>query len=427
MPTLRRPVALSLVTAAALAAGAVGYGGYQLESALRSSGSAVAVGGTSAGTEPARWGGRWYAGGAWDGDGWSGSGGDASLGDGSLGAGTGNGGTTGGTGSGGTAGATGSAGTATATGTTTEATAGQVRGVVDIVTTVDYGQSQAAGTGIVLTSSGEVLTNNHVVDGATTITVTVLSTGRSYGATVVGTSPANDLAVLRLRGASGLTTAPMGTSASLAVGQAVTGVGNAGNDPGTSAASGTVTALDQQVTASDGDGTSETVTGLVRTSAPIQAGDSGGPLLDSAGKVVGIDTAAETSGYGGQTVAGYAIPIDHALDVAAAILSGTDDATYHQGVPAFLGVQTGDSGTYAGSSVAGVPVLGVVSGSAAQGAGLQAGDTITRVGGTAVSSQTGLTAVLSRRSPGDRVVVDWVDAAGVAHHATVTLGSGPAD
>ena len=423
MPTLRRPLALSLVTAAALAGGAVGYGGYQLESALRSSGTAVAVGGTRAGTEPARWGGRWYAGGTWDGDGWSGVGSGGSVGDGTGSGGTGGAGSGTGSGSGGT----GSAGTATATGTTTEATARQLRGVVDIVTTVDYGQSQAAGTGIVLTSGGEVLTNNHVVDGATSITVTVLSTGRSYAATVVGTSPTNDLAVLHLRGASGLTAAPMGTSSSVAVGDAVTGVGNAGNDPGTSAASGTVTALDQQVTASDGDGTSETVTGLIRTSAPIQSGDSGGPLLDSAGRVVGIDTAAETSGYGGQTVAGYAIPVDHALDVAAAILSGTDDATYHQGLPAFLGVQTGGATAYAGSTAAGVPVVGVVSGSAAERAGLQAGDTITRVSGTAVSSQTGLTGVLARRSPGDRVVVAWVDSSGAAHHATVTLGSGPAD
>lgn len=423
MPTLRRPLALSLVTAAALAGGAVGYGGYQLESALRSSGTAVAVGGTRAGTEPARWGGRWYAGGTWDGDGWSGVGSGGSVGGGTASGGTGGAGSGTGSGSGGT----GSAGTATASGTTTEATARQLRGVVDIVTTVDYGQSQAAGTGIVLTSGGEVLTNNHVVDGATTITVTVLSTGRSYAATVVGTSPTNDLAVLHLRGASGLTAAPMGTSSSVAVGDAVTGVGNAGNDPGTSAASGTVTALDQQVTASDGDGTSETVTGLIRTSAPIQSGDSGGPLLDSAGKVVGIDTAAETSGYGGQTVAGYAIPVDHALDVAAAILSGTDDATYHQGLPAFLGVQTGGATAYAGSTAAGVPVVGVVSGSAAERAGLQAGDTITRVSGTAVSSQTGLTGVLARRSPGDRVVVAWVDSSGAAHHATVTLGSGPAD
>lgn len=425
MPTLRRSVALSLVTAGALAAGAAGYGGYQLESAIRSSSSAVAARGTSAGTEPARWGGGRYAGdsGAWDGDGWWGAGSDG-TGSGSSGAGS-SGAGSGGLGNDGFG--TGSAGTATAAGTTTEATAQQLRGVVDIVTTVDYGQSEAAGTGIVLTSGGEVLTNNHVVDGATTITVTVLATGRSYAATVVGTSPTNDLAVLRLRGASGLTTAPMGTSSSVAVGDAVTGVGNAGNDPGTSAASGTVTALDQQVTASDGDGTSETVTGLIRTSAPIQAGDSGGPLLDSAGKVVGIDTAAETSGYGRQTVAGYAIPIDHALDVAAAILSGTDDATYHQGLPAFLGVQTSGSGGYAGSTAAGVTVVGVVNGSAAERAGLQAGDTITRVSGTAVSSQATLTGVLARHSPGDRVVVAWVDSSGVAHHATVTLGSGPAD
>ncbi|GAB3433967.1 hypothetical protein GCM10027517_01510 [Phycicoccus ginsengisoli] len=427
MPALSRAAALSLVTAGAPGLGAVGYGGYQLEEAVRSSTDTVAAANGAEGATPVRWGhGRWDGG--WDVQqgapgGGATDGGTSSGGTGSgagPGAGTAPDGGTGGTGTGGTG--TAGAGSAAATGSTAQATARQLRGVVDIVTTVDYGRSQAAGTGIVLTSGGEVLTNNHVVDGATTITVTVLSTGRSYPARVVGTSPTNDLAVLRLVGAGGLTTAPMGRSSTVAVGDTVTGVGNAGNDPGTSAATGTVTALDQQVTASDGDGTSETVTGLIRTTAPIRSGDSGGPLLDRTGKVVGIDTAAETSGYGGQTVAGYAIPIDHALDVAARILSGTDDATYHQGLPAFLGVQTTDS-----SYAAGAPVVGVVAGSAAQRAGLAAGDTITAVGGKAVSSTSDLTDALAKRSPGDRVPVSWTDAGGAAHHATVTLGAGPAD
>ncbi|HQY98293.1 MAG TPA: trypsin-like peptidase domain-containing protein, partial [Phycicoccus sp.] len=124
----------------------------------------------------------------------------------------------------------------------TEATAAQLTGVVDIVTTVDYGSGEAAGTGIVLTSDGEILTNNHVIEGSTSIEVTVLSTGQSFTAHVVGTSPTNDIAVLRLDGASGLATAPMGDSSTVAVGDAVVGVGNAGNEAGTSAAAGTVTA-----------------------------------------------------------------------------------------------------------------------------------------------------------------------------------------
>ena len=328
-------------------------------------------------------------------------------------------------------------------------------GVVDIVTTVGYDQGEAAGTGMVLTSSGEVLTNNHVVDGATSIEVTVLSTGRSYPATVVGTSPTNDVAVLQLSGASGLATVDVGESSSLQVGDAITGVGNAGNEEGTSAATGEVTALDQDITASDGTGTdSENLTGLIMTNAAIEAGDSGGPLYDTQGQVVGIDTAAQTSGRSGQTVAGYAIPIDTALAVADQITSGVDNATIHQGIPAFLGIQTaqasangfaqGNIGIGAAGSAApgastggsegaapgestGAAVDGVVSGSAAQQAGITAGSTITAVGGKAVASSADLTAALATHDPGDRVPVTWTDASGTAHTATVTLGSGPAD
>jgi S1-C subfamily serine protease len=271
--------------------------------------------------------------------------------------------------------------TETTTGTTTEATASQLVGVVDIVTTVNYDQGEAAGTGMVLTSSGEVLTNNHVVEGATSIKVTVLSTGRTYAATVVGTSPTNDVAVLQLTDASGLATVELGDSSALQVGDAVTGVGNAGNKAGTSAATGEVTALDQDITASDGSGTAgEQLTGLVMTSAPIEAGDSGGPLYDAQGRVVGIDTAAQTSGRSGQTLAGYAIPIDTALAVAEQITSG-----------------------------------------------ITAGSTITAVDGHTIASSADLSTVLAAHDPGDRVSVTWTDASGSAHSATVTLGSGPAD
>jgi S1-C subfamily serine protease len=329
-------------------------------------------------------------------------------------------------------------GTATTPGMTTEASASQLVGVVDIVTTVNYDQGEAAGTGMVLTSSGEVLTNNHVIEGATSINVTVLSTGRSYPATVVGTSPANDVAVLQLSGASELATVDLGSSSALQVGDAVIGVGNAGNEAGTSAATGQVTALDQDITASDGTGTdSEQLTGLIMTDAAIEAGDSGGPLYDAQGQVVGIDTAAQTSGRSGQTVAGYAIPIDTALGVAEQISSGVDTVTIHQGVPAFLGIQAAQAATGFGESAngfgsstgssTGAPVSGVVSGSAAQGAGITTGSTITAVGGTTLSSAVDLTTALATHDPGDRVSVAWTDASGATHRATVTLGSGPAD
>jgi S1-C subfamily serine protease len=322
-------------------------------------------------------------------------------------------------------GALGSGGARSSTGTQVaaagEATAAQVSGVVDIVTTVDYDQGEAAGTGIVLTSGGRILTNNHVVDGATSISVTVLSTGRTYQASVVGTSPTNDIAVLQLEGASGLTMARLGDSSSVGVGDEVVGVGNAGNDAGTSAAAGTVTAVDQQITASDGTAASaKTLTGLIEIAADIRSGDSGGPLYDASGTVVGIDTAAQTTARGGSTVAGYAIPINHALDVARQIVAGVDDATIHQGLPAFLGLQLAPWGT-------GTTIAGVVDGGAAEAAGLGAGDTLTSVGGTSVASPDEISAAVASHDPGDRVKVTWTDAGGVSHSATVTLGSGPAD
>ncbi|NNM46459.1 S1C family serine protease [Knoellia koreensis] len=324
-----------------------------------------------------------------------------------------------------------SAAQTTTTQATTEASDSQLTGVVDIVTTVNFGQGEAAGTGIVLTSGGEVLTNNHVVSGSTSIKVTALSTGRSYAAKVVGTSATNDIAVLQLEGASGLATAPIGTASGLAVGDEVTGVGNAGNEPGTAASPGTVTDLDQQITASDGTGSGETLTGLIETSAAIASGDSGGPLLDADGRLVGIDTAAQTDRTG-QTVAGYAIPIDHALDIASQILAGADNATISQGVPAFLGVQTSAYGQWGGwapqqsAYAAGVTIAGVVTDSAADRAGLTSGDTITAVGGTEVASADELTAALAQRQPGDKVAITWTDATGTSHTATVTLGEGPA-
>lgn len=316
-------------------------------------------------------------------------------------------------------------GTQTSQGATTEATASQVAGVVDILTSVDYGSGEAAGTGMVLSSDGRILTNNHVIEGSTSITVTVLSTGRTYSARVVGTSPTNDIAVLQLADASGLTTARLGSSSGVKVGDAVTGVGNAGNETGTSAAAGTVTALDQPITASDGDGSNaEQLTGLIETSANIQAGDSGGPLYDAAGTVIGIDTAAESSGRSGVTLAGYAIPIDHAVSTADQIVAGVDTETIHQGLPAFLGVQTNAS-TYAAGP--GVTIAGTVPGSAAAKAGLSGGDTIIAIGGVNVSSRSALTDAIATHRPGDRVSLTWTDGAGTSHRTTVTLGSGPAD
>src|SRR5262244_3455696 len=167
-------------------------------------------------------------------------------------------------------------------------------GLVDINTTLGYQQARAAGTGIVLTSSGEVLTNNHVINGATSIKVRDVADGRVYSASVVGYDASHDVAVIQMRGASGLPTADLGNSSTVRVGDKVVAVGNAGGQDGTpSVATGRVTGLNQSITASDeSSGTAENLSGLIRTNADIQAGDSGGPLLNSAGQVIGIDTAA---------------------------------------------------------------------------------------------------------------------------------------
>jgi S1-C subfamily serine protease len=334
----------------------------------------------------------------------------------------------GGTGNGGGNGTGDGSGSGTSTGTTRQATDAEAVGVVDINTVLNYGSAQAAGTGMVLTSNGEILTNNHVVQGATKISVTVVSTGQSYTASVVGTDATDDVAVLQLAGASGLDTAKLASS-SVSVGTAVTAVGNAGGTGGTpSAATGTVLALNQSITASDESGTNpEQLTGMIQVDADIQAGDSGGPLYADAG-VVGMDTAA-SSGQSGSTV-GFAIPIATATAIADRIESGENSATIQQGTPAFLGVQLATDGSTGsvtgGATTGGATIGGVVDGSPAAGAGLQAGDTITAVDGTTVDGADTLSAALAKHNPQDQVRVTWTDAAGTSHSATVTLAAGPA-
>ncbi|HUZ10666.1 MAG TPA: trypsin-like peptidase domain-containing protein [Acidimicrobiales bacterium] len=313
-------------------------------------------------------------------------------------------------------------------------------GLVDINTTLSYQDGQAAGTGMVLTPSGEILTNNHVIEGATDIRVTDIGNGQTYSATVVGYDVSSDVAVLQLKGASGLQTVTTGDSSSANLGDSVVGIGNAGGLGGTpSIAPGTITGLDQSITASDAFGSgSERLTGLIRTDAAIQPGDSGGPLVNTSAEVIGIDTAA-SSGFSFQSGnAGFAIPINSALTIARQIVGGHASSTVHVGPTAFLGVEVrapssqGSSGglgfgSGGGSSTTtnGAAVVGVPSGTPASTAGLAAGDVITSVDNSAVGSSSDLTAVLGTHHPGDRVEVGWVDASGQQHTATVQLASGP--
>ena len=299
------------------------------------------------------------------------------------------------------------------TDTTSTATGSQVRGLVRVVSTMKYAGAKAAGTGMVLTSDGEVVTNHHVVEGSTSIKVKVMSTGKTYVATVVGTDAKDDVAVLRLAGASGLSTVTPDTDG-IAVGDAVTAVGDAnGTVSHLTAATGRVLALQQSITTrSEGTATGERLTGLTQISSDVVSGDSGGATYDAAGKVVGMTTAASS---GSSDVVGYAVPIAKVLRIAGDLESHVTSARYDYTAPAFLGVGLGRTGT---------TVQGVFRGTPAARAGITAGDRITAVGSTKVTTSTGLRAVIAALSPGDSVRVTWSDAQGSSHTATVTLATG---
>ena len=329
---------------------------------------------------------------------------------------------------------TGSAGTVQ---TTAQITSSVRPGLVDIVSTLGYQQAQAAGTGLVLTSSGEILTNNHVINGATSIRATDVGNGRTYTAKVVGYNQSHDIAVLQLQGASGLGTVNLGNSSTAAAGQKVVALGNAGGKGGApSVVTGHITGLNASITASDaGAGTSEALTGLIHHNADIQPGDSGGPLVNTAGKVIGINTAASQSN-GFQLQSGqqaptdaFAIPINEAVSIADQIEAGTGSATVHIGATGFLGVQITSADSAAQNGIpagTGALVAGTLPGSPAEQAGLGAGDVITSAAGQPVTSPTGLQTALEQHHPGDSVTISWTDQTGQTHSASVNLTTGPA-
>jgi S1-C subfamily serine protease len=330
--------------------------------------------------------------------------------------------------------------------TTSQISAKVDPGLVDVVSTLGYQNGEAAGTGMVLTSTGEVLTNNHVIDGATSIKVTDVGNGRTYTAKVVGYNKTKDVAVLQLQNASGLQTVSL-SSSGVQRGDKVVALGNAGGKGGTpSVAAGTVTGTGKTITASDESaGDAEQLQGLIQTNAGIQPGDSGGPLVNTQGQVVGMDTAASTgistTGFGSQSqqtaTQAFAIPISEATSIASQIEAGQASSTVHIGATAFLGVEvssassTGGFGGYYGngsgsSASSGATVAGVVSGSAAAQAGLAQGDTITSVAGHTIASSTDVSSALATHHPGDKISISWTDQSGQSQTATVTLASGPA-
>jgi S1-C subfamily serine protease len=334
--------------------------------------------------------------------------------------------------------------------------------VVDITATLGYDDETASGTGFFVNPrDGLVLTNNHVIRDATSVTVAIPGMQRSYQAQIVGTDTSTDIAVLRITPPTGVSLAPIGDSATVAVGSTVVAIGNragAGGPP--VLAPGVISATGRTIQAADGaSGFSETLHNMLQTTAKIQPGDSGGPLADSAGAVIGVDTAAGTGG----AEAGYAIPINTAMSAERQIVSGRPSPGIVLGVGGFLGVivpsttapspraqaaeerSLGTALVGSGSTIgclpteagAGVPISvapvdsgalvdGVLCGTAADAAGLTAGDVIITADGRAVSSPDALTAIVNACRPGSVVEVTWVSPADATRTSLVRLDSAPA-
>jgi S1-C subfamily serine protease len=288
-------------------------------------------------------------------------------------------------------------------------------GIVDIYTKLGYVDGVAAGTGMIISRSGEVLTNNHVISGATSFKVVNVSTHRRYTATVVGYSVSRDIAVLQLANASNLRRIKLDRSFPLKVGQPVVARGNAegrGGMPKT--ASGQIIALHQQIVAKDETGNSETLNNTIATDAPVVPGYSGGPLMDVRNRAIGIVTAGSTAG----PHRGFAIPIKQALQLAQRITTGKSNSVVHVGPTAFLGVRLANVSDEA-------KIDSVVTGQAADAAGLAAGDVITSLNGKAITSGTDLRQIVLTLVPGKAVPIGWTNTSDVAQTGTITPTSGP--
>lgn len=292
--------------------------------------------------------------------------------------------------------------------------------VVNIDTQMGYQGAVGSGTGIVLDPGGVVLTNNHVIAGATGIRAISVGNGQAYDVDVLGFDRNHDVAVLQLRGAAGLPAANIGNSTLVAMGDPVVSMGNAGGQGGTpSAVPGRVTGLNETVSAADElTGSTETLVGMIKADTPIRPGDSGGPMVNGAGQVIGMNTAASDNYKfnqpGGE---GYAIPINQAMAIASQIRAGIPSNTVHIGETAFLGVGVTDSN-------GGAQVVQVLADTPAAATGIAKDDMITSINGIPVNSATDLTNVLDQRRPGDSVTLTWTGPNG-PQNGRATLVPGP--
>jgi S1-C subfamily serine protease len=299
--------------------------------------------------------------------------------------------------------------------------------IVDINTVV--GSGQAAGTGEIVTSNGEILTNNHVVDRSTSIQVTIAGRSQTYTAHVIGVDPSADVALIQVDGnVSGLPTISFGSSSTVKIGDPIVALGNALGQGGTPEVSqGSITALDQTITASEGGSKSEQLTGMLQSDATIYPGDSGGPLVNSFGQVVGMITAGDVQGFrSSASTVNYAIPSDTTLSVINQIRAGQASSQLIYGQTGYIGVSVQDLDANSAAQLnltisSGALVASVVPSAPAAGAGITRYSVITSVGTTSITNIDDLGNALLAHKPGDRVGITWVNSSGT-HTATVTLG-----
>ncbi|HEY2553464.1 MAG TPA: S1C family serine protease [Streptosporangiaceae bacterium] len=337
-------------------------------------------------------------------------------------------------------------------------------GLVDITSKLKYEGGSAAATGMVISRSGLVLTNNHVIDGSTSLTATLVNTRQHFSAKWLGFDKTDDIAVLQLRGASDLKTVPLGDSGSVKIGDQVIALGNADGQGGAPSVTGRITGVNRTITAGDqGAGTSERLTNMLETNARIVPGDSGGPLASTAGRVIGMDTAAATGSLGNAQPSGFAIPISRALDIARQIIAGQASTNVQISPTGFMGVlvPSGKAGAASSpssqrqlqlgedrqtpsdeapntpacvpndqqSSVprniapasAGALILGDLCETPAAQAGITAGSVITAVDGQKVTSPNSLNDVMQAFRPGKSVPITWTDVNGKSHTASLVL------
>jgi S1-C subfamily serine protease len=293
-------------------------------------------------------------------------------------------------------------------------------------------RSEGAGTGMIVTSSGQVLTNNHVIAGSTSLKVSIEGRSGTYDAEVLGADPSHDVALIQIEGVSGLPTVTLGDASTLELGQRVVAIGNAlGRGGKPTATEGSITGLDQSITAGGGNSGPEHLTGLIQMDAPISPGDSGGAVVNSSGHVVGMITASARVGRFRETSnIGYAITVTSALDVVNEIRAGNESSTIILGDAGFIGVEVQDLDAATAARLgldvtSGALVTGVISGTPAAQAGLSKNVVITAINGERIASVDELGPAIHAHNPGDRIQLTWVDSDG-SHTATVTLIAGPA-